>query len=168
MLQYVKNLKRLRCVLWAIVLFLLVLIFIFSAQTGEKSGDTSGKIARFIVQRLYADFDRLPQEEQASLLEKWNFVLRKGAHFTEYAVLAFAVYLLLCTYPLKNCALLSWLSVTAYAGTDELHQLTVAERAGSMRDVLLDSGGALFGMTLAALLLCGWCRRRKRDTEGRK
>lgn len=168
MLQYVKNLKRLRRVLWGIVIFLLVLIFAFSAQSGDASGDTSGKITRFIVQLLYADYEEMPWREQQSLIEKWNLVIRKGAHFTEYAVLSFAVCLLLYTYPLKKRALLSWLGATVYAATDELHQLAVAERTGSVWDVLLDSGGALFGVILAVVLIRRWRKKREIRTEGTK
>lgn len=168
MLQYVKNLRRLRRILWAIVAALLLMIFIFSAQTGEKSGDTSGKITRFIVQLLHADFEDLSVYEQQTVLKKWNLFIRKGAHFTEYAVLAFAVCLLLYTYPLKKRALLAWLGATVYAATDEIHQLSVAERTGSVWDVVLDSCGALFGMILAVVLIRRWRRKREKHTEETK
>ena len=168
MLQYVKNLKRLRRVLWGIVILLLVLIFAFSAQTGDASGDTSGRISRFIVRLLYADYEEMHWQEQQALLKTWNLVIRKGAHFTEYAVLSFAVCLLLYTYPLKKRALLSWLGATVYAATDEAHQLAVAARAGSAWDVLLDSAGALFGMAIAVILIRCWRKKRKTGTEGTK
>lgn len=168
MLQYVKNLKRLRRVLWGIVILLLVLIFIFSAQRGEVSGSMSGKITRFVVQLLHADFEELPGAQQQALIERWNQIIRKGAHFTEYAVLSFAVCLLLHTYPLKKRALLSWLGATVYAATDEAHQLAVAARAGSAWDVLLDSAGALFGMAIAVILIRCWRKKRKTGTEGTK
>lgn len=168
MLRYVKNVKRLRQVLWGIVVLLLVLIFVFSAQTGEVSGNMSGKITRFVVQLLHADFDALPGAERQSLIERWDQIIRKGAHFTEYAVLAFAVCLLLHTYPLKKRALLSWLGATVYAATDEAHQLAVAARAGSVWDVLLDSAGALFGMAIAVILIRRWRKKREIRTEGTK
>ena len=38
-----------------------------------------------------------------------------------------------------------------YAASDEVHQLFVDGRAGSAVDVLIDSGGALFGILLAVL-----------------
>lgn len=168
MLQYVKNLKRLRRVLWGIVLALLLVIFLFSAQSGEKSGDTSSAITGFIVKLFYADFADMPSAEQTALLKKWNLFIRKGAHFTEYAVLAFSICLLLHTYPLKKRALLSWMGATVYAATDEIHQLAVAERTGSLWDVLLDSSGALVGMIVAVLLIRRWRRKRAENTEGKQ
>ena len=42
---------------------------------------------------------------------------------------------------------------TAYAGTDELHQLLIDGRSGQWTDVLLDSAGAMTGVLLAALAL---------------
>lgn len=167
MLHYVKNLRRLRRILWGIVLVLLLAIFLFSAQSGDQSGDTSTKITRFIMRLFHADFADMPDKEQVALLEKWNFLIRKCAHFTEYAVLAFAFCLLLHTYPLKKRALLAWIGATAYAATDEIHQLSVAERTGSVWDVLLDSGGALFGIIAAVFLIRRWRRKRAANTEGK-
>ena len=39
-----------------------------------------------------------------------------------------------------------WGIATAYAVTDEFHQLFVPGRSGQMTDVMIDSGGALVGL----------------------
>ena len=54
-----------------------------------------------------------------------------------------------------------WIITTAYAATDELHQLLVPGRSGQLSDVILDSAGALAG-----LLVLGAVRffvRRRRE-----
>lgn len=49
----------------------------------------------------------------------------------------------------------AWLIATAYAATDEVHQLFVPGRGGQVTDVLLDSAGALLGVWL----YLAWVRR---------
>lgn len=45
----------------------------------------------------------------------------------------------------------AWGISTAYAATDEFHQIFVPGRAGMVTDVMIDSSGALAGILLAAL-----------------
>ncbi|MBR6787762.1 MAG: VanZ family protein [Clostridia bacterium] len=147
-----KKLRIARYILWTLLLAMLVIIFLFSAQKGEDSGETSGYIAQMVLRIIRPDYTFLPEETQQALLERTDWIVRKGAHFSEYAVLAFILYFLLRTYPLKIYAAWAWLGATGYAVTDEVHQLFVGERAGSMKDVLLDSCGAAAGVALAYLL----------------
>lgn len=48
----------------------------------------------------------------------------------------------------STVALVSWIICTLYAGTDELHQYFVPGRACSLRDVCIDSAGALLGVLI--------------------
>jgi hypothetical protein len=76
----------------------------------------------------------------------WDTLLRKSAHFAEYAVLGF---LLLRAVRLRVAALTAGV---AYAISDEIHQYFVPGRYASAWDVLLDSGGVLLGVLLAERL----------------
>jgi len=49
--------------------------------------------------------------------------------------------------------LAAWLLTSAYAATDEIHQLFVPGRAGMVADVILDSCGALTGVVLFCAVL---------------
>ena len=40
-----------------------------------------------------------------------------------------------------------------YACTDEIHQLFIEGRSGEIRDILVDSTGALIGMVLVGIIL---------------
>jgi len=82
-------------------------------------------------------------------------IIRKSAHFLEYAVLA----ILLCraltepgARPTPAILLRVIVSCAIYACLDELHQLFVPRRTGSFYDSLLDTLGA----TVGALLLLMW------------
>lgn len=73
-----------------------------------------------------------------------DFVLRKIAHVLEYAVLA---ALLARAWPQRKYLFWEVFAVAVfYAVSDEFHQLFVIGRAGSARDVLIDSIGAFLGL----------------------
>jgi len=93
------------------------------------------------------------------------YVVRKGAHLTEYALLAFLLWRAR-RKPIRN-DLRPWkgaearfavVIVALYASTDELHQAFVPSRQASVWDVLLDTTGAAVGM----LILWAYGRSRKR------
>ena len=149
---------------WAAVLLWMVVIFLFSAQNGQRSGDTSGSVLRWILRLFYWGFDAYAIEKQTAILELWHLIVRKGAHFTEYAVLAMLVANALRQYALPQR--LRWILPVAvsaaYAVTDEIHQYFVPDRACRLLDVGIDTCGAIFGMfcfTVAAAL-------RKREKRG--
>jgi VanZ family protein len=77
-------------------------------------------------------------------LGTWDTILRKGAHLTEYAILA--VLLVLAT----GSRAAAFALTVAYAGTDEWHQTFVRGRHGSPVDVGIDAVGALIGLWVLA------------------
>lgn len=138
---------------WAAVAAWMVVIFLFSAQTAEHSGNASGAIVRWWLNRVYRGFDGFSAEKQEALLEIWHTVIRKGAHFTEYAVLA-----VLIANAVRSCsvsAAFRWLIPIAasalYAVSDEIHQYFVPGRACRFLDVCIDTAGAACGTGLLAL-----------------
>ena len=75
-------------------------------------------------------------------LGTWDLVLRKVAHFAEYAVLG-----LLLVRALGRDALAAAAGV-AYAASDELHQHFVSGRHASPLDVAIDAAGVLVGIAI--------------------
>ena len=47
---------------------------------------------------------------------------------------------------------LAWILTTAYAATDEFHQLFVPDRSGNIRDVCIDAAGAALGVIISVIL----------------
>jgi VanZ family protein len=78
----------------------------------------------------------------SSGLGGWDYVLRKCAHMTEYAVLAFLLARAIGREPPAFVAGL------LYAVSDELHQSFVRGRHASPVDVAIDSVGLLIGLAL--------------------
>ena len=97
--------------------------------------------------------------------------MRKTAHFLEYAVLGALMLNMLVQIArargrnvlkmLLQLALAAWLFSTAYACTDELHQLFVPGRTGKLTDVLIDSSGVLLGVLIVMLIVRAVLRRRR-------
>lgn len=135
---------------WVVVAVWMTVIFLLSAQTDRQSGDLSGGVVRWIVELFYRGFEDFSQERQAKILEIWHLLIRKGAHFTEYAVLS-----MLLANALRLCGNLRWyLPVAisaAYAVTDEIHQYFVPGRACRLLDVGIDTCGAIFGVAVFSL-----------------
>ena len=161
-----SNIAGILAVLW------MVIIFIFSAQNKEESSVVSEGVSDQLVSmtgwlfHLHIDEERI--WEIARLVE--HFV-RKGAHMTEFAILAVLLYIWIgrwrmrCLYRYLTAAGLTIL----YACSDEFHQLFVEGRAGLVSDVIVDSVGAVLGLALFLLLrrFIRW-RRRKGANRNRK
>lgn len=139
-----------KIVLWILLIGCMVLIFHFSAQPADDSMELSDGLLNKILAFLNI---KLPEYVVIFM----RVFIRKVAHFAIYALLGVLAYLLLkLGYSVENklafpCALM----VSAfYAATDEIHQLFVPGRSGSVKDVFLDGVGALCGIILA----WGMCR----------
>lgn len=100
-----------------------------------------------------------------------NFVVRKIAHFTEYAILYFLAFmsfschnntshLLLQKVGAKNAPAAALILAVLYATLDEIHQAFVPGRSSAITDVLVDSTGA----TVALFLLKHWRKRNPSDS----
>ena len=126
------------------------MIFFLSSPQGSMS-ETS-RIIRPLLQFL---FPAAPEET----LQIYHSYVRKAAHFTEYAILAFlAVRSLAMTFfEISNLKyLLALATVVLIASIDEFNQSFEISRTGSVRDVLLDISGGL--VMIAVLWLVKWPR----------
>lgn len=121
------------------------LIFLFSADA--DSGETSGGL----LEALLGLVERLTGPIDPANREIGHLLLRKAAHFTEYAILAL-LWAGVLPHGRRRLVLAFWLS-TAYAVSDEIHQAFVPQRGPSPIDVLIDAAGA--GTALVALQLTG-------------
>ena len=78
----------------------------------------------------------------SSGLGTWDYLLRKIAHVTEYAILGALLYR---AFEREAPALAAGI---AYAATDELHQHFVRGRHASVVDVAIDAVGVTLGMVI--------------------
>lgn len=141
-------------------LLLMYIIFSFSAQDGTASSELSYKVTHKIVEVsgeiLSAD---LEASEIDALAVRFESVVRKLAHMTEYFALAVAVAFPLYVYGMRGFLLMlcAGLICVAFACGDEYHQSLVVGRNPSKRDVLIDSFGVFLGIILVRIV--GWTGR---------
>ncbi len=106
------------------------------------------KIINWILVFLWAGviffFSHQP-DLKSGFPNQWDFVLRKLAHISEYAVLTFLLFRALNGNQLnkKKILFFSFLISFLYAISDEYHQTFILGRNGAVRDVLIDSIGMI-------------------------
>ena len=120
---------------WIAVVLCMGAIFYFSAQTGDTSQGTSDELA-FLLNIPFG-----------------SFIVRKGAHFLEFAGLAVLIFNALHSTCGKFRPYLSFVITAAYAATDEIHQLFVEGRACRFFDWLVDCSGAAAALIFISFLI---------------
>ena len=131
--------------------------FIFFASTGQLSASNTSRFIRPLLLWLFPDIS-----DEGLIFG--HFIMRKTAHFVEYAVLALLAaraFLSSSHDALRRQWLFSSFALVAlYALLDEFHQSFVATRTGSIYDSLIDMAGGATALSL--LFLWRALRRRAR------
>ncbi len=153
-----------KCILWFFVIVVSIQIFSFSGENGQTSDGTSKKVTAAVVEIVKKTCD-IPQQEERSLFEFCNKVVRKTAHFSEFMLLAMFTAALCRSYRLnmRFSVLISSLYCLLFGTADEIHQLFVDGRTGRVTDVIIDFSGALAGVVLFVLcrmLYQYFCRKK--------
>ena len=151
---------------------LMVMIFCFSMENAEASDRRSGVIANIIIRIVYPQYEQMDAEQQQSVYDGVQHVVRKLAHFTEYMMLGFMIRLCLESWfghrmkKYRILALIGFGAGAGYACTDEAHQLAIDGRSGQFTDVLVDSSGVLAGVALGTLLIRSLNRKIPANPDG--
>lgn len=142
-------------ILPTLLIFQMCFIFAMSSFGHNSSDAQSNLFVDFIAQNF--PHVRHGLENNLISLSTLIFLVRKTAHFTEYAILGALFYLNLIQFPKLNShikkLLLPILFSYLYAITDELHQVFVPGRSAQFRDVLIDTLGASFGAIITYLIV---------------
>lgn len=136
-----------------IVIAIMAFIFFQSALPADLSSEESGRVVDLIV-RLFQGVAPIDRETLV-------FIVRKGAHFTEYMILggflvpAVKEWMAVDTTPVPVVRerITAWLAGTLYAMTDEIHQSFVPGRSCELRDMGIDSCGVLAGVLVVSFLM---------------
>jgi VanZ family protein len=119
-----------------------------------------------VIEKIFLWF--VPQASHHAIA-KFNFVIRKSAHFFEYAVLGMLLFRAFRSdSPTRwrfRWMFYSLLSAMSWALLDEYHQTLTRTRGGSVWDSLLDSSGALFSLIVIALYSTRHHRNQSPDAE---
>ena len=117
---------------------LLIAILIFIWGNSLMPGEVSQAISDWVQHVLFGT------QPKDGMPAPGNTLLRKAAHFTEFAALGMTLAWLFGMLQKRKCLPLFW--GIAAACVDETIQAFVPERAPGLLDVLLDSSGVLAGI----------------------
>ena len=134
----------------------MVMIFAFSAEDADRSNGRSGAVSQFVLSVIAPGYGQMTPDRQDVLFNDVQTVVRKCAHFLEYALLGLVLRLCLESWfgpHRRKLTLWAWVGGSLYSCTDELHQIMVSGRSGQAADVLIDSTGVLLGALIAGLIL---------------
>lgn len=135
-----------RIVCFGLVGACMVAIFCFSAQNGTQSDAASLSVAGVLQNVLH-------MSTQAT-----NFLVRKAAHFSIYLLLSVCLFGALTTYRMRTAVRIAVATgiCALYAVSDEFHQSFVSGRTPAVRDVCIDTVGALAGALVFCLCAALW------------
>ena len=144
----------LRLLLAVLIVLNMAMIFLFSAESGQQSSQTSGRVTHTVAEVTVPNFNKKPESEQKTIEKKMELPIRKLAHMTEFAALGALTFLFLLTW--RGKVLLRYGGAVAfaavYAVTDELHQNFSQNRGPQATDVLIDAAGAFIACSILLLL----------------
>lgn len=137
---------------WALVSAVMIFIFLMSSADGEESSEISDALLLKIT--------------EITGIEISSFFLRKAAHFSEFAMLSFLLTnAVFATFNNKKAGIIAFPCTCLYAVTDELHQLFSDGRACSVRDMLIDSAGALLGAVIFSFIILFYLKHKANRAE---
>ena len=131
----------------SVIIWMLVIFFLSHQQGGASSQLSSGiteKIVRLLETLIPFQFD----------LKTLHMFVRKSAHFFAYFVLSMLLMNAFRAEQRTGYQRVIWTITISvlYACSDEIHQLFIPGRSGEIRDVLIDSTGAIFGICFYLLM----------------
>lgn len=154
-----KKNVMIRIILLLLIVIWAYIVFNFSSQDGGESSGLSRKVVEFFIK----------DKEVVDIVEPYA---RKAAHFSEYALGGILFISLFSTFEWseRRKITISILLGIWYAITDEVHQLMVPARNGSIFDVYIDSLGFTTGIFFMLLFMkiVTIIKNRKNEQNGKE
>lgn len=128
---------------WTLVVSWMALIFYLSHQPATQSNGLSTGITEKVIEIIEKIAPNLDND-----IRSFNHIIRKNAHFFSYLILGILVSNVVSNYQsVRKKAFILALSICVlYAISDEVHQLFIPGRSGQIKDVFIDSVGAVVGV----------------------
>lgn len=143
---------------WAVVLLWMAVIFTLSSQPAEDSNKLSKGITEVVLEAM----DNIIPKKEFDV-DDFNNIIRKNAHFFAYMLLGGLVLNALRLSLQRSWGYRAVIAVAIcvlYAASDEIHQIFVPGRSAQLRDVLIDTSGALAGIVISYALFLKVSKKR--------
>jgi len=154
--------KKRKAGIFIIWILWMILIFWLSAQPDTVSENQSMRVGELICSIVINGFRQMEELQRMQYIELIDHIVRKSAHFCEYMILGGLTFRVFqdskwmqmhIFHKIKQKIWVALLWCGLYALADEIHQLFVPGRFGSIWDVLLDLAGALTGIIFTIWLV---------------
>ena len=155
------------------VVAMCVFIFFMSAQPADDSTEVSMGVVDAIVRFFVPGYDQMDPAAQYAAAKGLEHVVRKIAHFSEYALLGVLMANLMRRIQLlrrrnggplvSTYTVAAWIFAALYAASDEVHQLFVPGRAFMVSDIIIDWAGISVGIFIAVGFFALAARRRSAE-----
>lgn len=125
---------------------IMAVIFYFSSQDADLSTDVSNSFTKNVVN--FFTLHKLSDNVLENIAVSVDYIVRKCAHFTIYAIMGLLCFnALFNTYRKtdKKYLIIAVIICFLYAISDEIHQIFVPGRACMVKDVVIDTLGASLG-----------------------
>ena len=137
---------------WVPAILWMGCIFFLSHQLAQASSSLSGGVMDWIISFI--------PSTTSIHMDVLHIIIRKGAHFGAYFILAvFVIFALKQQVRNVRSYGIAFIICFLFAASDEFHQLFIPGRSGEIKDVLLDSSGSLLGL-VGYGIISYWNRRR--------
>jgi len=163
----VKSITK-KIIFGILILINCITIFWFSNQMADDSSNQSSRVVNFIAQIIPAIRDMQEPDKTILLEEILTPIVRKTAHFSIYGLLGIFTINYAFTYKGRSFyqkGLIAFMFCIFYAITDELHQAFIPGRSNEIRDVLIDSLGALIGIVGCIIITKTYRKLRKKQEK---
>ncbi len=142
----------------ALSFFWVMYIYSHSASTAPQSQAQSNSVVRIIIDIAERFFGFVLTAE---LCENMGRIVRKCAHMAIFFILGALLFVFIMSICKKKRPICALISTAAFAAADEFHQMFTPGRGPSLRDVAIDTFGAMLGIFVLLLIFRKGCFPKK-------
>lgn len=128
----------------------LMVIFAFSNQTGEVSGNTSNGLLYDFFEKIY-ELLNLNKDDLTNFVDLIENPIRELMHSFEYFVLTLLLVNVLVNFNIDNKVTISIMFIFIAATFDEIHQLFIKGRCFQYFDIFMDMIGCFISIMICKL-----------------
>lgn len=129
------------------VIICMAMIFYFSSQDSSRSNSISRDFTSAVAKMLFQNFPFMQADVQSTIIYELNLFIRKAAHFFVFFLMSAFIYaesvIWIRSYFFSG--VISVFLSMIYAVIDEYHQSFTPGRTPLVKDVFIDTAGALLG-----------------------
>ncbi|MGN0613815.1 MAG: VanZ family protein [Porcipelethomonas sp.] len=155
------------------VLICMGIIFYCSSQDSQQTNILSFNVTNKIARIIFTGFSSMSVNVQNIITSGLNHFIRKAAHLSVYFLLGASVYAAAVIFIRRYLAggVISTAVCIIYAALDEFHQSFVPGRTPLVRDIFIDTAGAVLGAAACFVIISVVChikRLMKKNNSSRR